>query len=139
MQGNTMGKETVKLCAIGLCLVGAVFLLWRHVSNRRPGGVQQIEPGQAILTLCTNPNCNHQSEMDKRAYYEEVDKLVRLNPRQSQPPLPCSICGKKSVFRAVRCPQCDHVFLYGRIQHDVADRCPKCRYSQMEEDRRAGK
>ncbi len=133
---DNKGKELAKVCFVGVCLIVAVFLLWRYVYRRTPGGVGTIEPGQAILTLCANSSCKNQTEMDKRAYYEEVEKRLRMNPQQSLPTLVCSKCGKNSVFRAVQCPKCTHTFRYGSMQHDTADRCPKCRYSQMDVDRK---
>ncbi len=131
-----MGKELTKLSVVGLCLVAGFFLVWRHLSQRTVEGVASIEPGQALVVLCVNSSCQYQSQMDKRSYYEEVEKRLRANPQQSQPALICSQCGKNSVYRGVQCPSCDHAFRYGGVPHDAADRCPKCRYSQMEMDRK---
>jgi len=129
-------KQRVKLGLIGMSLVLAAFLLWRNISNRRPAGIETIEAGQMILTLCANPSCKAQSEMGKRAYYEEADKLSRQHPQMSQAALICPKCDRYSVVRAVKCPKCGQVFRYGVIQREAPDRCPKCRYSQTEEERK---
>ncbi len=128
------GKLCVKMGLIGVCLLAALFFVWRYIDTSTPGGVEAIAPGQMIVTLCVNQSCNAQSEMDKRAYFEEKDRLLR----QNKPALVCPECEKNSVVRAVRCPKCDHVFRHGSTRNDVADRCPKCRYSQMEVDRKQG-
>lgn len=131
-------KEFAKLGVVGLCLALTVLLVWHYVSGRSPEGIEALEAGQMIVTLCFNSDCKAQADMDKRVYYQEVDKLLRQNPQMSQPALPCSTCEKFSVFRAVVCPKCDHTFRYGGMQRDAADRCPKCKYSEMEEARRQG-
>ena len=128
------GKLFTKLGVIGVCLIAAVVFIWHNINTGTPGGVESIEPGQAILTLCVNQSCKAQSEMDKRAYFEEKDRLLR----QNQPALACPECKNNSVVRAVRCPKCDYVFRHGSMRNDTADRCPKCRYSQMEVDRKQG-
>jgi len=53
------------------------------------------------------------------------------------PGMECTQCGKTTAFRAVKCEKCGNVFLYGAQGLDYADRCPKCRYSKKEQDRKA--
>ena len=49
----------------------------------------------------------------------------------------CTKCGKPSVYKAFKCNKCEKVSLYGAVPNDFGDRCPECKFSQMEADRKA--
>ncbi|MFC1652671.1 hypothetical protein ACFL3F_03020 [Planctomycetota bacterium] len=132
------GKLYAKLGLLGVSLIAAVFLWRNFIVSRGAGGIDDVAPGQMILTLCVNSDCKDQSEMDKRSYFQEVETLLRENPQWGQALLLCSKCGKNSVVRAEQCPKCNYIFRYGGLQHEAADCCPKCRYSQTKEDRKKG-
>ena len=128
------GKKSLLLVLLVIVLGGAA--VWLFMGRLRGGsqGVQSIDPSERIWLMCTNPNCKAEYEVTKKAYFEFVEE----NRMGIQVPgMECKECGKPSAFRAVKCEKCGHVFLYGARGLDFADRCPKCRHSKMEEDRRA--
>ena len=129
-------REFAKLAVTVVCLLATALFLWRYVQGRTPAGIEALAPGQAVSLLCVNASCNQQSEMDKRRYYQEAEKQLRKNPQQSQAVLACPACGKNSLCRVVHCPKCEHTFRYGGMPREAADRCPKCRFSQTEIDRK---
>ncbi len=132
------GKDLTKVGLIAACVVIAGVMTWRSVSGGGPTGIESVDAGEMVLTRCANPDCQFQSEMEKRVYFEAVLALQRQKPQFSHPPLVCPECDKNRVFRVVLCPKCAHVFKHGGLQHNAADRCPECRYSQSEEDRKQG-
>ena len=79
--------------------------------------------------------CKEAWEIDKKDYYTQTEEMLRANPTSMQTPaLTCPKCQENSVYRAVKCAKCEHVFLYGK-PGDFADRCPECGFSKMEDDR----
>lgn len=133
------GKDLAKIGLIAACVMIAGVVTWRSVSGGGgPTGIESIDAGQTVLTRCANPDCQFQSEMNKRVYSDETLKLLRQHPNLSHPPLECSKCGKRRVFRVDLCLKCDHVFKHGGTPNKPADYCPECHYSQSDEDRKQG-
>jgi len=132
------GKDLAKLGTIAACLVIVGVLWWRSAAGGGSTGIQSIDPSETVLTRCANPNCQVQANMEKRVYYEALQTLVLQNPNIGHPPLVCSKCSKKSIFRVTLCPKCDHVFKHAGMRNEPADRCPQCRHSQSVEDRKQG-
>ena len=53
------------------------------------------------------------------------------------PPIACAECGEKTLYEAIKCPKCGTVFFKEPSgSGDFDDRCPQCRYSQTEENRK---
>ena len=126
-------KKTAMICIIVGCLALAGFITYRNSRGPRTG-VTSIKRGELIWVKCNNPNCGAEYQMDKRDFYEYVEK--HMGPMDLvEPPLICKECGEKSAYKAVKCEKCRHTFFYGSIRNDFTDRCPKCRYSKDEHDR----
>ena len=53
----------------------------------------------------------------------------------SVPALLCPNCGQHSVFKAIQCTRCSHIFIESETPGDFYDRCPECQYSPTEERR----
>ena len=132
------GKDLTKIGLIAACVVIAGVIAWRSFSGDGPTGIESVDAGETVLTRCANPDCQFQSEMGKRVYFQAVLELQRQKPQFSHPPLVCPECDENSIFRVVLCPKCDHVFKHGGMRNEPADRCPECRYSQSQEDRKQG-
>ncbi len=131
-------KNLTKIGLIVMCVVLAGILVWRSASGGGPTGIDSVSSEDTLLTRCANRDCHHQAEMNKRVYYSETLKRQSQNPNIGHPPLECAKCGKNSVFRVVLCPKCEHIFKHGGMRNEPADRCPECRYSQSQEDRKQG-
>ena len=130
-------KKTVMIGIIVVCLVLAV-VIWRKTSSSGSSGIESIKRGQLIWVKCKNPDCGVEYQIEKRDYYEYLQE--HQDPMSmSAPVLVCKECGKESVYRAVKCPECEVVFFYGSVPNDFGDRCPKCGYSQTEENRKKGR
>jgi hypothetical protein len=90
-----------------------------------------------IWAKCNNPACKAEYQTSKKGYFEYVEE--HANPMApTVPPMVCEKCGKQSVFRAEKCmnPDCGIVFLWGSVPNDFADRCPECKRSETEENRK---
>jgi rubredoxin len=129
-------KNAIYAIVIVVCLVLAV-VIFLSTRSGGPGGLDQIQRGEMIWLMCNNPACKTSYEIDKKDYFVQIDEKVRANPLAMQTPaLVCEKCGKPSVFRAVKCEQCGHMFFYGN-PNDFNDRCPECKYSKIEAERKA--
>ena len=84
---------------------------------------------------CRNQACEAEYEITKKEYFEYVEKHADLALLEV-PPLVCKKCDQESVYRAVKCAKCGLVFETGTVPSDFEDRCPKCKYSKIEEGRR---
>lgn len=128
------GKKSLLLILLVVVLGGAAALLLMRQSRGTARGVERIDASEKIWLMCMNPNCKANYEHGKKAYFEYVQNN-RVGPQV--PGMECPECGKNSAVRAVKCGQCGHLFRHGAKGLDFADRCPKCRYSKLEQDRKA--
>ena len=130
-------KNTIYTVVIVLCLVVAIviFLLTRSGGS---GGIQDIPRGEKMFWVkCNNSKCNAEYQIDQRDYYEQIQEKQKANPLSLQTPaLNCEKCGEPSVFRGEKCEKCGKVFFYGASK-DYPDRCPDCKHSKMESERKA--
>jgi hypothetical protein len=129
-------KKPIMIGAIVVCLVVAGVVT---IKTRRPKG-SDLRPfaDKSTWVLCRNPECKASYEMNLKEYFEFIE--ANQDPRSlAAPPLTCTECGEPSVYRAVKCgnADCGFVFERGAVVGDFADRCPKCKYSQTELDRKA--
>jgi len=125
-------KKPVMVGIVVGCLVlaGVITLITRSGGS---GSTSQFK-GQPMWVKCNNPDCGAEYEMDTKEYFDYVREHTR---GPSIPPLPCKQCGEESVFRAVKCEKCGHIFIYGASgAGDFGDRCPECGYSKTEEMRK---
>jgi predicted Zn-ribbon and HTH transcriptional regulator len=101
----------------------------------RSSGIESISEEDMTWVICNNPSCKAEHQIGKREYYRTIQK--RMEPTAtSVPALVCEKCGQESLFRAEKCGECGLIFARGSVANDFADRCPKCGYSQTEEQRK---
>jgi len=128
-------KKLIKTVIIIVCLGLAGTIV--YMSRPRRSGLDSVPRGQMIWVKCANTDCGAEYEIDNRDYWEHIEK--HRNPMSlSVPALVCRNCGKKSVFRAVKCEKCGLIFFHGTNQTSFADTCPGCGFSKMKERRRSG-
>lgn len=128
-------KNTIYLIIIVVCLVLAAVIFFATRSGG-PAGIESIPEGELTWVMCNNPDCKARYQMPLREFFKQIEERMRANPTMMQTPaLVCKDCQEESVYRAVKCPKCEHMFFYGN-PNDFNDRCPECGYSQMEEDRK---
>ncbi len=129
-------KKSVMIVVIVASLASAALITYL---SRRSGdiGLDEFE-GQMQLVKCANRNCGAVYEIDKKKYYELLEEESRKHVDDMGPlAITCEKCGENSIFKAVKCEKCGEVFFYGEVgANDFPDRCPKCGYSAMEEQRK---
>jgi len=129
-------KNTIYGVVILVCLGLAVMIFLKTRSGG--GGIEQLKRGEMMWVKCNNPDCKAQYQIDRKDYLTDVEEKVKANPLSLQTPaLVCEKCGKESLFQAVKCENCGKVFFYGAVPGDFADRCPDCKYSKTEAERKA--
>jgi len=130
-------KNTIYVIVIVVCLVLAV-VIFRATRSGGGSGVEQLKRGEMMWVKCNNPDCKAEYQIDSKDYFTDIEQKVRANPLSLQTPaLVCHKCGKESVFRAVKCENCGKMFFYGAVPNDSPDRCPDCKYSKTEAERKA--
>jgi ribosomal protein L40E len=126
-------KKIIMIGIIMACIVAAIVITVATQSGSSEGGIDSIKRGEMIWIKCRNPKCEEAWQMDKRDYFEYIEKY-RIG--MTVPAIACSKCGDKEGYRAEKCEKCGNIFERGAVSGDLADRCPKCRYSAQEELRK---
>lgn len=121
-------KKPIMLGIILVCLGLAIFLTVRRAGSSG-GGLKSVKAGRMMWVKCSNPDCNSEYQMDEKDFYEAKNQ-------NRGAPLVCKDCEEESIYRAEKCNGCGMVFFRGAVRGELADKCPECGYSQMEEDRK---
>jgi DNA-directed RNA polymerase subunit M/transcription elongation factor TFIIS len=81
--------------------------------------------------------CGHSFTLSTQEYDETVKKNIQNRGPSSGDVFECPNCSKAAAREALKCPKCGNVFIpdWGR-EKDYADRCPKCRFSEIEQEQR---
>jgi ssDNA-binding Zn-finger/Zn-ribbon topoisomerase 1 len=126
-------KKMIMIGVIVACIAAAVIITVATHSGSSIGGIESIKRGEAMFWIkCRNPKCEHTWQMDKRDYF---DYLEKHRVAMTVPGIVCPKCGEGSGYLAEKCGKCE--FVFERVAtSDVPDRCPKCGYSAMEELRK---
>ncbi|MBN2271146.1 MAG: hypothetical protein JXN61_11060 [Sedimentisphaerales bacterium] len=130
-------KKPLMVGIIIVCFGVAAFISFRG----RGGGVEvaEVPEDATIWVKCVNLKCNGGNtvyEMNEREY---LDFQREHLAEDTTPGMVCPKCGKPSVFEAMKCPKCGNVFISGEAGREgFSDRCPKCKYSQREEEEKMG-
>ncbi len=139
MQARFGGLPKSAMVGIIVVCLGLAVLILYTFDDTSGGSDLDVFEGELVWVRCANPDCRQTYQMDKKKYFEQVQKQVRQSPASMGPVLiVCEKCGKPSLFEVVKCgnPDCGLIFRRGAAgAMDFADRCPKCRYSQTEKDR----
>lgn len=120
---------------IVVCLVVAGVVVFATRSSGS-GGTDSLSNETKTWVTCAA--CNASYEMGEKAYYEQLkQKSVELANPMATARLTCQECGKDAVVKAVKCAKCGEVFPEGIVRNDFGDRCPKCKFSATEANRKA--
>jgi ribosomal protein L40E len=78
--------------------------------------------------------CGAKYKMKLKQWQAVAESYVKEHPdSRTPPPLVCQQCGQKTAYRAIECGKCGSIFKAGWKGPDYYDRCPQCKFSQVEE------
>lgn len=130
---NESQKKQILVGVIVGCLVLAGLITL--ISRPRRGGIPRRFAKELIWVKCRDPNCAAEYQITKKDYYVYIEKNAEPWAMEA-PGLICKKCGSKSGYEAVKCEKCRLVFeVYSSVPRSFRDRCPKCGYSKIEQDR----
>ena len=85
-------KNTIMVIVIVACLVVAGIIT--YAASSRETGFKSVKRGTLTWLKCRNPDCEGEHQMDKRDYFETIDKEIEKHPTlMATPPLVCPECG----------------------------------------------
>jgi len=102
--------------------------------GQRPPFVQR-SLSRKMWVKCRNLLCKAEYQITRQEAADYFDRVTDPNTRIT-PAMICRYCGEQSVYEAVKCANCGLVFEKRYGDADFPDRCPKCGYSTMEEERK---
>ena len=127
-------KKPLMIGAVVVCLIVAVAITFRGKSSQS-SGIKRFA-GQDQWLKCTNEDCGTEYTMDKKEYLEWRQTHFAVSSAQ-RIGMACRECGEETVFGAIKCENCEHVFFEGAAgMSGFTDTCPECDYSKIEEERK---
>ena len=127
-------KKMVMIGVIVVCVAAAGGIYWTTRSGGSTG-IDSIPDDKMMWVKCNNPDCGAEYQMPEKDFFKFLQE--NINPlANSEPPLTCKECGKKSIYRAIKCENCGKVFFRNVAgPDDHPDRCPHCNHSAEEAKR----
>lgn len=128
-------KKPVMIGVIIACfaVAGAITYMTR---SREPYENPEDFENIMIWVKCRNPQCEAEYEISMKEQADFWKQYKLDNPgMRGTPAMICKQCKEESIYRATKCAKCGLVFEIVKRRGDFADRCPKCKYSQIEVDR----
>ncbi|MBL7107155.1 MAG: hypothetical protein ISS77_06080 [Phycisphaerae bacterium] len=128
-------KKTIMIVIIIACLAVAGFIFIKSITGGDKG-LNAIPADAMTLVMCRNPKCKAVYEMSTREYTAQMQEAMsKMMMLMETPGLACKECGEESIYKAIKCPECELVFEENSVSGDIFDRCPKCKYSEFEAGR----
>ena len=126
-------KNVIYAVVIVLCLSIAGVVIVRSHSEADATG---IDPSEQTWTKCLA--CGYTEQMSLKGFYKlQRAKMAATGNPMSVPRLTCEKCGQEAVVEAFKCPQCGEISPKNSVPNDFEDRCPRCKFSQIEANRKA--
>lgn len=131
-RGDQSYMKKKPLVIVVACFLAAVCVF--VMTRKKDTGINSIKGGVQVWTKCASEDCGEEVQMEKREYYARVQEKRKLQPRSTMNvPIDCQQCGEESVFLAVECDECEHIFFKASAGGEYGDQCPECGYSAIEE------
>jgi hypothetical protein len=118
------GKKKIIIIVIvvgALAAAGIITFTTKSSSTKIPDRFSE----ETVWLKCSNPDCQNVQEVNKKQYYEYLQKN-QSTASLSAPPMKCDSCGQMSCFKAYKCKDCNLVFSPYAARSDFPDICPKC-------------
>ena len=126
-------KKPIMVGVIVVCVVlaGAI----TYMNRPKGSGIDSIKDTELLWVKCSNPDCGAEYQMGKKDYFQSLQNASAEGTGIAA--LTCKQCSEESIYRAEKCEKCGTVF-FRRIQEvgTYPDKCTKCGYSKIEEDRK---
>ncbi|MHC4456609.1 MAG: hypothetical protein ACYS0I_05860 [Planctomycetota bacterium] len=101
--------------------------------------LEDLDPKDKMWVKCTSQYCGAEYEMAKKEYQKIIRQQVNSG-KGFEISIVCKQCGQGIIQKAVKCPKCEKVFLYGAMgRGSFADKCPSCKFSETEDKRKSRK
>lgn len=124
--------EKIKLATVIVCFLLAIIIFGIQCFGGKTG--RRSGPTETQF-LCVNENCGAEFVVSSEEFREKMTGMPPGPMMMSVDMLAfeCPECGKKTGYRAIKCLECEHVFIQGDAGDDrYPDRCPECKHSPSE-------
>ncbi len=127
-----MDEEKKKKIMIGL-IVGCLVLAGIVTFLTNSGGGSKARAD--FQMLCVNPDCDQAYTMPREEFMSQMSETgISMNmgapgDMGQVPALTCPECSENSGYMAIKCQECERVFIE---DHREAGKCPECGYSRFE-------
>ena len=126
-------KKMIMIAAIVICLLLAAVITAMRLMKPGAGSIESISESEMMWVKCINPKCGAEYQMSVKDYYAAMQGGGDTVPDGQTRLGRCKECGRDSLVKAIKCKKCGHVFVEGSVPDDFSDRCPKCKYSEIED------
>lgn len=125
---------------IGIAVVCIVLAVGITIMRSSGGGrsIEGLPRGTMIWVKCANPDCGDEYQIDRVDYLlfmKEHEDEMDYGDEEVAVPMVCEKCGKRSVYKAIKCEKCGEVFFAG-VTGGFEDKCPECGFSKIEDMRK---
>lgn len=124
--------EKIKLTIVIVCFLLAIIIFGIQCFGGKTG---RISGPTETQFLCVDKNCGAEFVVSPEEFREKMSEITPGAMRMSgdMPAFECPDCGKETGYHAIKCPECENVFIRGDAGDDrYSDRCPECKYSPSE-------
>jgi hypothetical protein len=125
-------KNTVYAIVIVVCLTLTGVIVFASRSASRDAGVPN-----SLQTWVKCLTCGDAHQISLKGFWKR-QRAEMSGEDGPSPFLTCTKCGKRAVVEAFKCAQCGEISRKGNPgAMDYEDRCPKCKFSQLEANAKA--
>jgi len=118
---------TIAFAVVSLSIAGIV--TFRSFS----GGGGSAKSGTGVALMCKTCGGFEVSVDEFRAVIAENPMALMPMPGVGPALMNCPQCGEKSCIQAQKCEKCENIFYSGQAgDRKYPDRCPKCKFSAVE-------
>lgn len=125
-------REKVKLGLVIGCFTLAMVIFGANFIGKGGGGGGS-KKGDLDM-LCIDESCNAEYIISLKEFQEKMSKIPpQVMMGGGMIAFACPECNQETGYRAIKCEECEYVFLSGDAGDDrYPDRCPECDYSRRD-------
>jgi len=130
-----MDDKNKKILAAVLVAVSLLVMVVAFVKRNARSDIPDTFKDETVWVKCINKDCQAVEEVNKKMYYEYVQKN-QDHSSLSAPPMVCKKCNQKSAYKAIKCKKCGNIFFEGDSATGYSDSCTKCGFSEKTQGRK---